>query len=171
MTGPSPNSNHIQLCSTSFECDIGKLLAEGTNLSQLPRDHKYRVLKTEPNPDAAKYPRTRSSESDCFRQFQLWRLKQYPWLHYRSLEGGFCHACVLFSPSQVGGQDPGQLVSKSFNTWVKMTTKAKSHARKEYHLGAMTKMKEFIDRYENPTEAVDVILQSRLQQIAERHHL
>ena len=172
MTGPSPasNSDDTPSPSTSFECDIGKLLAEGTNPPQLPREHKYRVLTTEPNPDAAKYPRTRSSESDCLRQFQPWRLKQYPWLHYSaSLDGVFCRACVFFPPSQVGGQDPGQLVTKPSNTWVKMTAKAKSHARKEYHLGAMTKMSEFIDQYENPTQAVDVVLKSRLQQIVERN--
>ena len=46
-----------------------------------------------------------------------------------------------------------------------MTTKAKAHAGNEYHLEAMMKMKEFIDGHENPTQAVDVILQSRLHQI------
>ena len=76
---------------------------------------------------------------------------------------------MFFAPSQVGGQDPGQLVSKPFNTWVKMTTKARTHARNEYHMEAMTKMQEFIDRYENPTQAVNVILQSNLQQLMERN--
>ena len=69
----------------------------------------------------------------------------------------------------MGGQDPGQLVTKPFTTWAKMTTKAKSHARNEYHLGAITIMSEFIDRYKNPAQAVDVVLQSRLQQIVERN--
>ena len=160
MTSPSPASNSNDTpgpsSSTSFECDIGKLLSEGTNLHQLPREHKYCVLTTEPNPDAAKYPRTRSSKSDCFRQFQPSRLKQYPWLHYgASLDGVFCRACVFFTTT--------------FTTWSKMTTKAKSHARNEYHLGAITKMSEFIDRYKNPAQAVDAVLQSRLQQIVERN--
>ena len=66
-------------------------------------------------------------------------------------------------------EDPGQLVSKPFNTWAKLTTKAKTHAKNEYHLAAMAKMKEFIDRYENPTQAVDVMLQSRMQRIMERN--
>lgn len=158
------------LSSTSFECDIGKLLTEGTNLSTLSRDHKYSVLKTEPNPDATTYPRTRSSDSDCFRQFQPRRLQQYPWLHYSpSLDGAFCRACVFFAPSQAGGQDLGQFVSKPFSTWVKISTKAKTHAGKEYHLRAMTTMKEFIDRFENPTQAIDVMMQSRLQQLMERN--
>ena len=60
--------------------------------------------------------------------------------------GVFCRACVFLSPYQVGGHDPGQVVTKPFNTWEKMTTKAKSHARNEYHLGTMTKTS---DRYEN----------------------
>ena len=33
----------------------------------------------------------------------------------------------------------------------------------------MATMKEFVDRYENPTQAVDVMLQSRMQQIMERN--
>ena len=75
----------------------------------------------------------------------------------------------FFAPSQVGGQDPSQLVTKPFNTWAKMTTKAKTHAQHEYHLAAVAKMKDFINRYENPTQAVDVTLQSRMQQIMERN--
>ena len=127
MIGPSSivcHNEHTPLSeSTTLECDIGKLLAEGINLSQLSRDHKYRVLRTEPNPDAATYLRTCSSDLDSFCQFEPTRLKQYPWLHYSpSLDGVFCRACVFLAPSQVGGQDPGQLVSKPFNTWVKMTT-------------------------------------------------
>lgn len=91
------DNDHTRLSSTSLECDIGKLLADGIDLSKLSRDHKYHVLKTEPNPDAATYPRTRSSQSDCLHQFQPWRLKQYPWLHYSPLlDGIFCRACVVF---------------------------------------------------------------------------
>ena len=52
-----------------------------------------------------------------------------------------------------------------------MTTKAKTHASNEYHLRAMARMKEFIDRYENPSQAVDVMMQSQLQQMMERNQL
>ena len=45
----------------------------------------------------------------------------------------------FFAPSQVGGQDPGQLVTKPFNTSAKMTTRAKTHAKHEYHLAAVAK--------------------------------
>ena len=76
----------------------------------------------------------------------------------------------FFAPSQVG-HDPGQFVSKPFCLWVKMTTKANTHASHRYHLRAMTKMKEFIDRYENPSQAVDVMMQSQLQQTMARNQL
>lgn len=52
-----------------------------------------------------------------------------------------------------------------------MTTKANTHASHEYHLRAMAKMKEFIDRYENPSQAVDVMMQSQLQQTMARNQL
>ena len=52
-----------------------------------------------------------------------------------------------------------------------MTTKANTHASHGYHLRAMTKMKEFIDRYENPSQAVDVMMQSQLQQTMARNQL
>ena len=49
---PSPSTS-LSLLSPSIslsdhECDIGKLVAAGIVLSQLPRDRKYSVLKTEP---------------------------------------------------------------------------------------------------------------------------
>ena len=55
---------------SDHNCDIGKLVAEGVVLSQLSRDHKYRVLKTEPSQDASTYRRTRPCESSSYRQFQ-----------------------------------------------------------------------------------------------------
>ena len=90
-------------------------------------------------------------------------------MHYSSsVDGAFCRACVFFAPSQVGGHDPGQFVTKPFSLWVKMTTKANTHASHEYHLRAMVK---FIDRYESPSQAVDVMMQSQLQQMMARNQL
>ena len=61
-------------------------------------------------------------------------MKQFPWLYYsRFADGAFCHACTLFAPSTVGGQDPGQSVTLRFKTWMnKMVSKASTRlARKQ----------------------------------------
>lgn len=45
-----------------------------------------------------------------------------------------------------------------------MSEKVQIHARKDYHLAALSKMKEFLIRYENPSKAVDVMLHTKLQE-------
>ena len=45
-----------------------------------------------------------------------------------------------------------------------MSEKVGIHARKDYHLAALSKMEEFIIRYEHPSKAVDVTLQTKLQE-------
>lgn len=74
---------------------------------------------------------------------------------------------VFFAPNQAGGQDLGQFVTKPFNSWVKMSHKATTHAKKDYHLTAMTTMEEFLVRYRNPTQAVGAILEKESRQIME----
>lgn len=91
-------------------------------------------------------------------------MKQYPWLDYSSFtDGVFCRACALFAPSTVGGQDPGQFVTLPFKTWTKMVAKACTHTTKEYHQNAMSTMREFITRYEDPSLSVAAILDSEVQ--------
>ena len=93
-------------------------------------------------------------------------MKQHPWLHYSKFaDGAFCRACALFSPSNVGGQDLGQFVTSPFKCWTKMTTKASTHASKEYHRSAMTRMSEFLARYEDPSQSVDTMLDSQAQRV------
>ena len=124
-----------------MECDIGKLLELHTDMHQLSRENKYCIVTLEPNPDASSYPCTRPCESSAFRQFQPSWLKQYPWLHYsHHVDGAYCRACVLFAPDQAGGQDIGQFVTKPYTAWIKMSQKAATHAKKDYHLISMTKM-------------------------------
>ena len=91
-------------------------------------------------------------------------MKQFPWLHYsKFVDGAFCRACPLFAPSTVGGQDPGQFVTLPFKTWTKMIAKASTHATKEYHQSAMTAMRDFILRYEDPSLNVATMLDSQVQ--------
>ena len=91
-------------------------------------------------------------------------MKQYPWLHYsKHVDGVFCRARAFFGPDKVGGQSPGQFVRKPFNTWVKKTHAMNAHAALEYHANSLTKMSEFVTRYENPTLTVATQLSTQLQ--------
>ena len=149
-------------------CDIGKLQDSHISLQQLSRYDKYRILTTEPNCDPLSYPRTRPYLSSSLRQFQPSWMKQYPWLHYsQSVDGAFCRACALFAPNQVGGQYLGKFVASPFKCWTKMSVKAGTHASKEYHHSAMTKMREFLARYQNPGHSVGTLLDTQAQRIME----
>ena len=136
------------------------------DLHQLSLENKYYVLTTEPNSDLSSFPRTRSSNSQPYRQFQPFWLNQYPWLHYSQHDDGvYCRGCALFAPKQVGGQDLGQFVIKPFKSWGKVFQKASAHAVKNYHLSSMTRMTEFLARYENPSQSISVIMDSELQRV------
>ena len=175
MLGPAADTDNsllspstsLSLLSPSIslsdhECDIGKVVAAGIVLSQLPRDRKYSVLKTKPSEDASTYPHTRPCESSSYRQFQPSWLKNYPWLHYSCFsDGAFCRACAFFAPDQADGRDLGYFVIKPFRAWTRMSEKVGIHARKDYHLAALSKM-EFLIRHENPSKAVDVMLHTKL---------
>ena len=88
--------------------------------------------------------RTHAGEGEHFRQFQPSWLKSYPWLHYSAhVDGAFCRAYFVFRPEVVGGQNAGQLVSKTFRS-LKKIDKLADHAKREYHLSCMAKMKEFV---------------------------
>ena len=151
---------------SEYEHDIGKLLHAGLDLQKLPRAQKYSIFKSEPSSDASSYPRTRPCESSSYRQFQPSWLKQHPWLHYsRFCDGAFCRACSFFAPLQAGGRDLGLFVSKPFRAWIKMSEKAGVHSKKDYHLDALSQMVEFVTRYENPSKAIDVMMQTKLQEI------
>ncbi len=44
-----------------------------------------------------------------------------------------------------------------------MSEKAGKHAKKDYHLAALSQMVEFVTRYEDPSKAIDVVMQTKLQ--------
>lgn len=147
------------------DTDIGALLNSNSSIRGLTREHTYRVLTSEPSSDSTSYPRTRSGSSGGFRQFQPAWVKQHPWLHYsRHCDGVFCRACVFFAPDKVGGQPPGQFVSKPFSTWANRAQKVPAHGNLEYHLDSMTKMEEFLTRYIQPSEAVSTKLSKQAQE-------
>ena len=138
------------------------------NLHGLPRYDKYRLLTTEPSSDSASYPRTRPYPNSSDRQFQPSWMKHFSWLHYsRFVDGTFCHACILFSPSQVCRQELGQFVASPFRTWNKMIDKAKHHASKEYHRTAVAITIEFLARFEDPSKSIDTILDAETQRITD----
>ena len=170
---------HTSTCSQStsstssqstltLENDIGKLVQSHVDLHQLSRENKHCVLTTEPDSDPSSLPRTRSSDSVPYQQFQPSWLKQYPWLHYSRHDNGvYCRACALFAPKKVGGQDLGQFVTKPFKSWGKILQKASVHGMKNYHLSSMARMTEFLARYENPSQSISVIMDTELQRLME----
>ena len=151
--------------SIPIVCDIGKLQDSGVDVKGLSRDDKYRLLTTEPNPDPLSYLRTRPCPSSNLRRFKPDWLKLHPWMHYSCFSDGvYCHACVVFSPHQVGGHDLGKFVLKPFRYQTKTTERATEHAKNGYHLNAMAMMTEFLARYESPSQAVDAVLSSQVRQ-------
>ena len=145
------------------DTDIGALLNSSTGIRGLSREHIYHVLTSEPNPDPSSYPRTRRG-SGAFRRFQPAWVKQHPWLHYSyHCDGIFCRACVFFAPEKVRGQLLGQFVSRPLNTWANKTQKVLAHSKLDYHLNSMAQMDEFLARFEQPSEAVDAILDMQAQ--------
>ena len=151
--------------------DIGELLDLGINLKKLSREHIYCILTAEPCVDQVAYPRTPTYPGSTYmRQFQPGWFKQYPWLHYSShVDGAFCKSCAIFAPEEVGGNTPGQFVSKPFNSWVKMSERSKYHMRLEYHLDSLARMREFLSRYEDPTTAVNVVMNTAAKQLMEKN--
>lgn len=150
--------------------DIGKILASGIDIRKLSREDTYRILKKEPDCDAASYPRTQLTNSSTFRQFQPSWLKKQPWLHYsRHCDGAFCRACALFAITPERTQTLGQFVNKPFKMWTKMSEKMNAHASQEYHKTSMEKMSEFFLRYEEPTLAVHNILDEKAKNIIENN--
>ena len=142
------------------EYDIGKVIESDVSVKDLSRDAKFKILTLEVNPDVSCYPR-RTYNSGSSRQFQRTWKKQYPWLHYsKHLDGFFCHACVFFAPDTVGGQTPGQFVTKPFRSWVNKTQKMNAHAAMAYHEAAMAKMQEFLIRYKHPEQSIDTLFDS-----------
>ena len=143
-------------------CDIGRLLAQKTDLKQIGRSAMYQILTLNPNMDPASYPRTQqTSSSPYLRQFQPEWVRSFPWLHYsRHTDGAFCRACALFAPSDVKGQKLSYFVTRPSTSWIKMTSKATKHSKQEYHQLAVAKMDEFIKRYKHPPQSVDALLNS-----------
>ena len=149
-----------------LQCDIGKPLELKINVSTLSREDKYRIITSEPHSDASTYPQTHTSASTAFRQFQPSWLKSFPWLHYsRHVDGAFCRACVIFlSEGQtLGGQRPGKFVTNAFRSW-KRTDQLTDHAKRGYHLTSLTKMAEFITRYQQPSAAINIHMQVAAKQ-------
>lgn len=58
-------------------------------------------------------------------------------------------------------------VLEPFGYWTKTKDKATEQAKSEYHRNATSIMAEFLARYESPSQAVDVLLNSQLKQTME----
>ena len=49
-------------------------------------------------------------------------------------------------------------MTKPFTSWVNKTQKINRHASMAYHEAAMTKMEEFLARYKQPEQLIDVLI-------------
>ena len=63
---------------------------------------------------------------------------------------------MFFAPEKAGGQALGQFVTKPFTCWTKKTQSVNAHAISDNHLTSMTKMKEFLTRYDYPSKVINV---------------
>ena len=126
----------------------------------------YQILTGDPNTESSSYPRTQQTFSSPYlHEFQPEWVRSFPWLHYsKHTDGAFCQACALFATSDVNGQKLGYFVTKPFTSWIKMTSKATKHSKQEYHQLAVVRMDEFIQRYKNPTQSVDALINSAKKQ-------
>jgi hypothetical protein len=92
------------------------------------------------------------------RSFQGVWLMRWRWLKYsKSVDGGFCLACMLFAKSR---HQLGQLVVSPMKFFTPATTVLSDHETKSYHQQAIKDMDKFIHTIENPDcqEACDVQL-------------
>lgn len=162
-------ASHAACCShdpeiSSVEYDFGKLLEANIDIQKLSRDHKYQILTMKPSSNPSAYPFTRFSENGPLRRFKPEWTQQYPWLYYSSyLDGAFCRACMFFAPDIVGGQIPGQFITKPFKLWGVKSQKMNMHATSDYHMTSLTMMEEFLNRYRNPSEMVHTKLDTEAQ--------
>lgn len=75
----------------------------------------------------------------------------------------------FFGSDQAGGQNLGQFINIPFKSWIKMSQKTTTHAKKDYHLFVMTKMVEFMSTYENPSQAITILFDTESQMIIENN--
>ena len=85
------------------------------------------------------------------------------------MDGAIYRACVFFAPERVGGQIPGNFVTKPFKSWIKMSEKANVHAALDYHQTSMAKMCEFLARYEDLSQSVNTIIESEVQKTMKKN--
>ena len=135
--------------------DIGKIMESDVNFKDLGRDMIYRILTAEVNPEVSCYPRRACR--GILVNFNLHGRSSILGFITASMWMGFFVMHVFFAPENVGGQTPGQYVTKPFRLWVNKTQKMNSHAAMAYHEAAMTKM-EFLVRYKQPEQSIDVLI-------------
>ena len=58
-------------------------------------------------------------------------------------------------------------MTKPFKSWGKILQKVSAHGTKSYLLSSMTRMTEFLARYENLDRSISVVMDSELQRVME----
>lgn len=80
-------------------------------------------------------------------------------------DGAYCRACAFFASDKLGDQNTGQFVITAFKAWIKMSSKSSEQSKKQYHNTSMTKMEEFLTRYQNP---IGMLLETEVRKIVEK---
>ncbi|XP_049964464.1 zinc finger MYM-type protein 1-like [Schistocerca serialis cubense] len=88
-------------------------------------------------------------------------MSEYNWLSYsKMLRGGFCTACVLFSPSgaEIGSQALKTLVKEPLVKYKKDMEDLRHHENAKYHKFSMEKAIEFTKSMESSKKSIAVVL-------------
>lgn len=107
-------------------------------------------------------------ESGQIRKFNLKWLSDNPWLSYsKQEEGVYCRVCVIFGPKEAGMKNKtplGNLVVRTLKKYKHAIELFRDHNKNEYHKLSLLKSTEFLKRYENPENKVDVLLDSKINE-------
>ena len=172
-TAADSDGDHAVAAVVPQVVDIGALIENCSEqqatakLRSLAPQEKYALLKnhSSPGPEFA-FPSTFIGR--CNRSFRRVWLQDNSWLAYSTvLDGGFCMPCALFS-SNVSGQ----LVSKPFRKWNKMSECFSNHSSTKYHQDSLVLADSFTHKIENPeTELPSLMDQRRAANIQKNRQL
>lgn len=64
----------------------------------------------------------------------------------------------------MSGQPLGQFVTAPFSSWANRSQKVFLHSNSDYHLNSMAKMDEFLSKFRNPSEVINIKLDMKTKE-------
>ena len=96
--------------------------------------------------------------------------EKFPFISFSSSACGiFCLACVLFPVEQQTSGRAQVLVTRSLVNWKDAVADMTTHSRLEYHLTSEAKMDAFLRTIEHPSERVDMLLSTAMQERVQKN--